>query len=259
MNNAARAWLLDSGRWTAGVSLPVTDRAVRYGMAVFETLAVRSGTACLADEHLALLQGSAQALLGISLPKFELPVLEPEDRGVLRLYVTAGDGSPAAETDCPRIFALFEPLGSPLPATQTARLHPEPVAPFGHGLKTANYWTHVTAQAAAGKAGFDHALLADHDGNLLSAAFGNIFLVLDGTLCTPAAELAVRRGVIRSRIMDSRPVREIVFPAARLAEATEVFLTNSRLGVMPLRCGSVEPGPVGAALRDAMQRENILP
>ena len=138
-------------------------------------------------------------------------------------------------------------------------MHPEPVTPFAHGRKTANYWLNCAAQTSARKAGCDHALLADHEGNLLSAAFGNIFFVLGGELCTPSLALAVRAGVIRSRIMQSQTVREVKFPAARLPEATELFLTNSRLGVMPLQCAAITPGPLGRTLRATLLRENIVP
>jgi hypothetical protein len=44
-----------------------------------------------------------------------------------------------------------------------------------------------------------------------------------------------------------------------LKDAGEIFLTNSRLGVMPLRFGAVEPGPIGCALRDRCRREKIIP
>jgi branched-subunit amino acid aminotransferase/4-amino-4-deoxychorismate lyase len=264
VNTAPRAWLHANGAWMPDATLPVTDRAVRYGMAVFETVGIHRGQPLLLTEHLALLEESARSLLstssesvGLSGP---LPGLQNEDTGILRLYVTAGDGTPTAPITSPRIFALFEPHDpAAIPDEQTARLHPDPVAPFTHGAKTANYWMNCAAQAEAQRAGFDHALLADHDGHLLSAAFGNLFFVLEGELCTPALSLAVRPGVLRAWVMRQQPVREIEFPAARLADVNELFLTNSRLGVMPLRCGTTAPGPIGRALRAAALREKIVP
>jgi branched-subunit amino acid aminotransferase/4-amino-4-deoxychorismate lyase len=230
-------------------------------MAVFETIAIREGTPLFPGEHLRLLADAARCLLGVDpgIPDLTPPALDAVDTGVLRLYLTAGDGAPAAPVCEPRLFALFETVDTNLPDEQTARLHPGPVSPFGHGAKTANYWTHCAAQSAARAAGYDHALLADHGGLLLSAAFGNLFLVLDGRLCTPSTRLAVRPGVLRSWVMQNHRADEIEFPADRLGEAEEIFLTNSRLGVMPLRFGGVAPGPVGAALRDAVRREKLVP
>jgi len=262
VKTAARAWLRENGLWSPAAALPVTDRATRYGMAVFETIGVRNGQPLFLAEHLARLEESARTLLspvGSAGPGGPLPDLDNNDTGTLRTYITAGDGGPTDPVTHPRHFALFEPILAPPPDAQTARLHPAPTAPFGHGRKTANYWMNCAAQSAAQAAGCDHALLADHDGHLLSAAFGNLFFVLEGELCTPSSDLAVRRGVIRELISQRQPVREVTFPAARLGEVSEIFLTNSRLGVMPLSCDAVAPGPVGSALRHDLRREKLVP
>ncbi|MEX1110317.1 MAG: aminotransferase class IV [Chthoniobacterales bacterium] len=263
MSTAPRAWLRENGGWTHGAALPVTDRAVRYGMAVFETIGIRSGQPLLLAEHLALLGESAATLLppaGPAAPGGTLPPLEPNDSGVLRLYITAGDGAPTAAVSNPRVFALFEPHGPAImPDEQTARLHPDPVSPFARGRKTANYWMNCAAQAEARSAGFDHALLADHHGHLLSAAFGNVFFVINGELFTPPLSLPVRAGVIRAWVMRRHAVREEELAAARLGNVSELFLTNSRLGVMPLHCGTIAPGPVGRSLREEIIREKIVP
>ena len=260
MKSAPRAWLRSNGSWQPDAALPLTDRGVRYGMSVFETIGIREGQPLLLAEHLTLLAAGGADLLGTNLPEIQLPALAPDATGILRLYFTAGDGAPTAPVGEPRLFALFEPHDpAGIPDEQTARLHPEPVTPFAHGRKTANYWLNCAAQTAARKAGGDHALLADHEGNLLSAAFGNIFFVLDGQLCTPSLALAVRAGVIRSRLMQIQTVREVEFPADRLPEASELFLTNSRLGVMPLQCAAITPGPLSRALRATLLRENIVP
>lgn len=262
MNPAPRAWLLRDGAWHSSPALPVTDRGVRYGMAVFETLGLREGSPLFLTEHLARLGEGARHLLGAgAAPSFRnVPEFGPEDTGILRLYITAGDGAPGDPVIRPRTFALFENLpASGTPDEQTARLHPEPVALFGHGRKTANYWTHCAVQDTARDGGFDHALLADHDGRILSGAFGNLFFVAGGRLCTPATSLSVRPGVIRSWVMARHDVEEVEWPAGRLHEASELFLTNSRLGVMPIRFGPIGPGPVGCALRDDGRREKITP
>lgn len=258
--SAPHAWLLQDGDWQPAANLPLTDRAVRYGMAVFETIGIRGGKPLLAEAHLSLIARSARQLLGPLAGEIKtLPRIDPTTSGVLRLYVTAGDGAPHDPVTHPRVFALFEPAVPALPDTQTACLHPVPVEPFGHGTKTANYWMHCAAQSAAGAAGFDHALLADHGGFLVSAAFGNIFFNLGNRLCTPSLNLAVRPGVLRSWVMERHEVDEVELPAARLHEAGDLFLTNSRLGVMPLAFGSALPGPLGCALRDEVRREKITP
>ena len=253
-----RGWLHRDGAWIVAEALPFTDRGVRYGMSVFETIGVREGRALLFDAHAAGLATAAKTLLGIDIEPV-LPPLETGERGMLRLYVTGGDGSPSEPVSAPRLFALFEPLQSDAPDFQTARLHPEPVTPFAHGAKTGNYWMQCDAQSAARAAGFDHALLADRDGYLLSGAMGNVFFVYEGQLCTPSSGLSVRAGVMREWVMTQEKVQEVRFKALDLGKVGEIFLTNSRLGVMPLTLGNLSPGPSGCALRDRCRSEKIIP
>lgn len=255
-----KTWLWQNGAWQSGATLPVTDRAVRYGMSVFETIGIREGQALFGEEHLALLEGNARKLFSTAATSAPLPGLQPDDSGMLRFYITAGDGSPVDPVKSPRFFAIFESLaGASLPDSQTVYLYPEPVTPFARGSKTGNYWAQCTAQSAARDAGFDHAILSNNDEILLSAAFGNLFFVMDGDLCTPAHSLAVRPGVLRSWVMQQHLVQEIEFPAVHLDEADEIFITNSRLGVMPVHFGSIKPGPIGLALRDTCRREKLIP
>lgn len=258
MNSTFCGWLHRDGAWIGAGALPFTDRGVRYGMSVFETIGVREGHALLFEPHAARLTVTAKELLGLDIDP-ALPPLDAGARGMLRLYVTAGDGSPTDPVTAPRLFALFEALRDELPDFQTARLHPEPVAPFAHGAKTGNYWLQCAAQSEARAAGFDHSLLADRDGSLLSGAMGNVFFVYEGQLCTPSSGLSIRPGVMREWVMAQEEVREVRFKALDLDKATEIFLTNSRLGVMPLQFGRLAPGKLGCALRDRCRREKIIP
>ena len=41
--SGSRAWTLVEGSFREGACVPLTDRGFRYGMSVFETLAVRHG------------------------------------------------------------------------------------------------------------------------------------------------------------------------------------------------------------------------
>jgi branched-subunit amino acid aminotransferase/4-amino-4-deoxychorismate lyase len=54
-------------------------------------------------------------------------------------------------------------------------------------------------------------------------------------------------------------LQEVRFKALDLDKAGEIFVTNSRLGVMPLKCGNLSPGPLGCALRDRCRSEKIIP
>ena len=134
MSAKTRGWLHRDGGWTTADSLPLTDRGLRYGMAVFETIGIRDGQPLFFEEHARLLSASAKELLDVEIHPM-LPALEASDRGVLRIYLTAGDGAPSDQANHPRLFALFETVAGELADHQTAHLHSQAVYPFAHGAK----------------------------------------------------------------------------------------------------------------------------
>lgn len=218
------ASLLGPAGFIAGAGLPLTDRGFRYGMSVFETIAVRESRALLLEPHLARLSDSAQDA-GFSAPprwlesSRELLLRPPVDEGVGRIYITAGDrdGEPS------RVAALFEemPIPMSLGAAPAETVAFAPATPFG---KTGNYWPHFLARPSTGA----EAILVRPDGLLLGGAMSNVFLILDDTLVTPRQPL--RRGVVRDWV-GATPAD---LTSADLGKAMAAFLTNSRVGLCKL-------------------------
>ena len=105
------AWTLVGGAFREGACIPVTDRGFRYGMSVFETLAVRQGRILFLDQHLAALK-IACAAAGFRADGTEaLSALEGLADGMLRIYVTAGDGTATASTRRKPDGCLFRTAG----------------------------------------------------------------------------------------------------------------------------------------------------
>jgi branched-subunit amino acid aminotransferase/4-amino-4-deoxychorismate lyase len=218
------AYLLGSAGLTAGAGLPLTDRGFRYGMSVFETIGIRESAPLLLEAHLAKLTGSAAAA------KFEPPagwkevvraklLAPPTSEGVARIYITAGDRDDAES----RVALLFEemPIPAALGSARAVTVEFTPVIPFG---KTGNYWPHFLARPTSG----EEAILCAPDGRLLSGAMANLFLIHGGRLLTPREP--VRRGVVREWIGGE----EADLTRDDLSRADAAFLTNSRIGVLPL-------------------------
>ena len=219
-----------------GADVPVTDRGFRYGMSVFETLAVCRGRKFFLEEHLQRLQ-RACAAAEFSFPAdlaVALAALTCDD-GMLRIYVTAGDGGFSHPAEAVRTYALCDSMTFP-PADAHFRitLSRAPLACVLGGWKTGNYWPHVQALTAAKKQGFDEALVFHAGGALVSAAMANVFLVRDGRLLTPATDSGARDGVVRDWVLRQRPAEESQLAPEDLESADECFLTNSRIGVMPV-------------------------
>jgi len=218
------AYLLGSAGLIAGAGLPLTDRGFRYGMSVFETIGIRRRAPLLLDAHLAKLAESA-AVANFQPPDMWLESVRaqllatPIDEGVARIYITAGDHDGADS----RVALLFEEMQIPtkLESARAVTMEFTPISPFG---KTGCYWPHFLARPASG----EEAILCAPDGRVLSGAMANLFLVIDGRLLTPREP--VRRGVVRDWIGGE----EADLTRVDLAKADAVFLTNSRLGMLPL-------------------------
>lgn len=226
--------------------VPVSDRGVRYGMALFESFAVRGGRVEAASAHLDQLAASCRAL-GWPFPEAALAavpgaMLEAFGPGPVfaRLYMTAGDGGPLDPVGAPRLFLFGEERHAPVPrsfrlvtlAEKGAAFTLPGLSAFG-GLKSANYWGAIAALAQARAAGGEEGVRLNAAGEAFSACMANLFVVLDGELLTPAPESGARRGTVRQWVLERRRVREVRLGRPELEAATECFLTSTWNGIVP--------------------------
>lgn len=240
------AWLWNGQTFECASSLPLTDRGFRYGMAVFESLRVGGGEAEFLEKHTArLIQACAER--EIALDEAALPQVAGLFSGLsgfARIYVTAGDGGPAAVANAPRVIVFIEERTPPGAGdVWEIGLHEESYhAPFG-GLKTANYWFNCDALAHARCRGFDETLLFNDRAELVSACCANVFVVRDDSIATPTRSSGARAGVIREWVLGRRKVEEGRLRREDVLNADEIFLTNSWIGVMPV--ATLEGRPLG--------------
>jgi len=226
------AWRFRSGLWEPCEGVPLEDRGFRYGMSVFETVAIHRGRALFFEAHLERLARAAH-LVGwgeVVVPGIPEACAEKQG-GVVRLYVTAGAGRPG-DAFCGSVYALFEEceVGTGFPAVRAAS-SAAPYLPRPGGWKTGNYWRNVDALAEAQAMGVDEVLLFNPSGCLVCAGMANIFLEIGGVWKTPALEAGARDGVVRAWVKGQMPVDETLLAADDVARCTACFLTNSRIGV----------------------------
>ena len=251
------------GAFREGAAVPVTDRGFRYGMSLFETVAVFEGRLLFGHEHLTRLQraGAAAEFAMPEIPAF--PEL-PGKTGLLRIYVTAGDGAPSAPAESPRVFALFDEAEFPSAETLSHGLRltvsRAPLASVLGGWKTGCYWPHVQAFAEARRQGFDEAVVCNLQGAVVSAAMANLFVVLGDRVVTPPLDFGARDGVVRAWVKDNIPVEEVPVMVEDLESAAECFVTNSRLGVVPVTeiDGRMLPSRSAGEWLAVLYREEIL-
>ena len=247
-----RAWRWEGGRISVHRGgVPLDDRGFRYGRHLFESLAVRDGSILLGAGHLALLAGAA-ARNGFPFPRTLAAALraflgQAKTRrladGMLRIFLTAGPGAPGAPILRPGCYLTWEATRFPTPE-ELAKGYSlvalkEPVEGVGWGEKSGNYANHLAAFSSARSAGSDEGILFDREGRVLSCAMGNVLVWLPSrsglVLCTPSPKLGARSGAVLGWVRRHTHVVEKKLTRSDLRRATAMAVTNSRLGVMPVR------------------------
>lgn len=233
-------WLWTGAAFEEADGIPVTDRGFRYGMSVFESFPVRDGVGIFLEKHLVRLR-QACGVTGLAAPLEALEgcaaVLPEAGDGFARIYVTAGDGAVTAACDQCRVVVMVE-ARAPVPGRVYHRgydlaVHAGGMTPVFGGVKTGNYWANLRAFRGGVAAHCNETLLFTPAGVLVSACMANVFMVTAGRLKTPDLSTGARAGVIREWVMARADVTESLLTRADVAEADEIFLTSSWLGIMP--------------------------
>lgn len=244
--------------------IPVSDRGFLYADSVYEVLRTVERAPLFWTEHLDRLRASADriALTFDGSPLYSecralMKHMSAEAR--LRVIVTRGLSE---DGPCNRVI-LATPLGTP-----ASELYPDgcgllcvPVPMPGTGpdphAKTGDRKLAVKAEAVARQAGFYEALRVDPAGRVLEGATSTVFAVRDGVLITPPLDVGVLAGITRAKVLrEARrlgiPVRLRTFLQAELPEMSELFITSTCRGVVPVsRVGELEyaaPGVITARL-----------
>jgi 4-amino-4-deoxychorismate lyase len=243
--------------WIDGItsdSVPADDRGLNYGDGLFETILIRGGQPRFLEAHLARL---ASGCARLAIPFVAESSLRAEvaaacarapNLAVLKIIVTRGSATRrgyAPDAEVPRrIVSLYDtaPLSPELRdgvdlvyATGTVAEHPG-FAGIKHLSRLENVWALGEARAVAA---FD-AVLRTASGYLVSGGMTNLFVVRAGKVRTPRVDRAGVAGILRQVVLRECPglgiaVQEDDLAQAELAAADEMFITNARIGVVPVR------------------------
>lgn len=237
----------------------VFDRGFLYGDGLFETIPVYGGTPFLLDAHLQRLLDSAVALRFVSAPSLEQwkqavsAVISADqiDCAILRLWMSrgtnTGTGLSCSAATTPTWVAACLPArrypphlyakGAALFAVD--RVHALP-GQLPTASKHANYLASILAFDDAHANGADEALLRTPNGDVSEGAYSNLFFVVEDTLITPPLSDGPLAGIARACMLDLAPkiglsVAERSVSGSSLAAVDEVFMTNSLIGIAPVR------------------------
>jgi branched-subunit amino acid aminotransferase/4-amino-4-deoxychorismate lyase len=250
--------------------VPYLDRAVQYGFGLFETLRIYEGVPFLLEQHLARLETSARAF-GIRLPLewkclpanlARLIRAENARRAGLRIVVTAGAERRPRTLVAAHLFPLELP---PARAYRTGvdvaiGRHISRTGGLLAGHKTLNY---LEARLARARARAFEVLRLDLHGRITEGTVTNVFALIAGSVRTAPVESGILGGVTRAlviRILAQLriPIVERAFTPRELLRASEAFLTNSLVEIVPIRSldgTAIRAGPIAqAVLRQYRQR-----
>ena len=249
------------GSWIDGVrgeTLPADDRGLHYGDGLFESIGVRAGVARFLEAHLARL-ASGCARLGIrfsSMAELRAEIaaalaLAPP-RAMLKIIVTRGSAirrgyAPQGTESARRLMSLWPEAALPTSVAEGVALHRATFTladnPTLAGIKHLSRIENVMAAGEVAASGAFEALLLDGSGHVISGAMSNVFLVRDGQVLTPRLDRCGVAGVMRGVVLRECASLGITAEDRRvsldaLLAADEVFITNARVGVVPvLRVG----------------------
>ncbi len=242
------------------VHLPPDDSGFLFGDGLFETLRVDASRARDVEAHLdRLLAGLRRVRIGI-----------PEDRrGLRRAVAQVAEAAPApvarmriTVTRDTRLVttALYEPPGEDLYRNGVAaRLLPQYRVDAGGplaGLKSLSYQANRLALLRAEAQDAWEALLVNEAGRLVEGTRTNVAVVFPEGVFTPPRKDGCLPGTVRRRLLEKEAIREWPLSPEDLANAIEVLLMNSLIGVLPvsgINGREVPVGPVAGRLRKMME------
>lgn len=258
--------------------LPVTDRGLLYGDGVWETIGVLHGKPQWLEWHLQRLQTGLQAL-GITPPDWNsfqqeiMAACRGQERAILKLIVTRGSGqrgyNPLGTSEPTRILQVSDwpqqlpdhaEKGISLTLCETRLAHQPCLAGFKH----LNRLEQVLARAEFGSE-YQEGLVRDTGGNVIEGTMSNLFAILaDGTVCTPDLSQCGIAGVIRRFIIQELEKSGIQCHILALAlreveQAQAIFMTNSLIGVWPVREFSSKLYNIPPLIRELQAEIRLLP
>lgn len=239
----------------ANDKISILDRGLQYGDGVFETIAYRNGKAEFLEQHLTRLFNSC-ALLAIDFKQHDELRAElntvyqhlKKQQAVIKITVTRGEGNRGYFSDNKalptRIIATF-----PYPEHPKQHQSEGVILRFCEqrlsinsrlaGIKHLNRLEQVLARNEWDDPDIAEGIMSDDEQNVIEGTMSNIFIVKSDKLYTPVVTRAGIAGVVRGQVIQlatrsGMSVQEQVISRKALAEADEVFICNSIIGIWPV-------------------------
>jgi branched-chain amino acid aminotransferase len=219
----------------------VLDHGFLYGDGVYETMRAYAGIVFKLDDHINRLYRSSE-LIGLYISMTALDIKNAiyetiQANGLreayVRITVSRGPGPIGLDPGLckePTVVVIARDFKH-----YAADLYREGVRLIISKTRLNNIMAKREAIAAAAY----EAIMLNHEGKLTECTVSNIFFIRDGMLCTPSVSSGILEGITREHVISladkaGLPVREDEFTPEALYRASEVFITNTTMEVMPV-------------------------
>jgi len=242
----------------------IEDRGYQFGDGVYEVIAIYNGKLFLFDEHMERLERSAkeiQLTLPCSASELKQKVIELVDRnklqdGVVYLQISRGVATrwhayPDKETESVLVAYTIEEKTMTEEEDHGAKaiLTPD-IRWLRCDIKTLNLLPNAMAKQKAIEAGAVEAILHRED-NVTEASSSNVFIVKNNKVLTHPANNLILNGITRQKVIElcgelNLSVQTEIYTVQDLLEADEVFITATKLDVVPII--EVDDHPIGEGI-----------
>ena len=233
-------------------NIELADRGLHYGDGLFETIAVRDGRIEFWSRHLRRLKQGCERL---GLPVINDAVLLQEikqvvaakQNSIIKIIITRGSGGrgykpPAmGQAQTTRVIGCYPwPEKNNKEITIRVCSTPLGINPVLAGMKHLNRLEQVLARQEWSDETVYEGLMSAHQGHVIEGTMSNVFFVKEGELCTPDLSDCGVAGIIREVVIEIAQQNQLPFQIgnyelADIRQADELFLTNSLIGIYPVR------------------------
>ncbi len=230
------------------------NRAFKYGDAIFETIRVFNDRVVFMEDHYFRLMASMR-MLRMKIPmKFTLEFLQEEVLAItkehpkaenfrIRLTVYRKDGG-LYNPKSNEVDYLIE--ANPFNYVEESSYKIDLYKDFYNysgllsTIKTSNRMINTLSAIFADENDLDNCVLLNERKGVVEATNGNIFIIKDTVIKTPALTEGCIKGIIRKKvieILEKHPdysIEETSISPFELQKADEVFITNAIIGIQPV-------------------------
>lgn len=238
-------------------TVSVLDRGFLYGDSIYEVVRTFQGRHFGFQEHLDRLRQSA-AYLYMEVPWSDQYIQAEVERTLqqapwqesyIRIVVSRGTETKISLQPSPNLQPSIlivvseispEPIlseqGIHLVISERRRNDRQALSP---SAKTGNYLNNILALLEAQQQGAEDALMLNQQGEITEATTSNLWVVREGVVQTPPAEVGILKGITRHFLWQilqthSIPFAEVILKPEDLWSAEEAFLSSSVRLMMPV-------------------------